>query len=708
MFILNDLNPKQREAATHKSGPILILAGAGSGKTRALTYRIAYLILKERVNPSSILAMTFTNKAANEMKERVRKLLLKEGINPSFFPLVGTFHSVCAKILRKEIRHLGYKSDFLIYDMLDALAVIKQAMKDLNIDANDFKPRAVLELISKAKNDMVTPEIYEDSSESYIQENVARVYFRYQLALKKNNALDFDDLLMKTIELFKEHMDILQKYQNKFKYIMVDEYQDTNFTQYSFVSLLALSHQNICVVGDDWQSIYSWRGATIRNILEFERDFKNAKIVKLEQNYRSTKNILTAAQELIDKNTNKKHKELWTANKDGDFVSIYEAQTEIDEARYIAHKISLLNGAKKQSLNNFVILYRTNAQSRILEEEFMSQGIPYRVVGSLRFYERKEIKDVLAYLRLCHNTSDDLSFKRAINEPIRGIGKKTFGSIEDFARKSNISMFSACAKIIQLLDEISESDDKENSSEDKNAGAKSIGKNANMQSIGKKIRASLENFSNLIKSFIKFSKKETVSSLIDFILEKSGYKNFVCDGTTEGEVRWQNIQELKSISAKFDDKKGILGLSSFLEQVSLVQDTDNYDRNADAVTFMTLHSAKGLEFDNVFIIGLEEGLFPHARSYLSHEEMEEERRLCYVGMTRAKQKLFLTYALSRTLFGNSSFNKPSRFLQFNKAKVHKNKPELFYPDKKNLPSGGGGILDKILSEGNVTYEEEID
>ncbi len=637
-LILDKLNTAQRQAVTTVDGPVLILAGAGSGKTRALTHRIAFLIGEKQIAPYNLLAVTFTNKAAGEMKERVKQLL---GSTARGVPTIGTFHSVCVRILRQEIEVLGFKRQFVIYDDSDTLAAIKKSLLDLELDPKEFNPRAVRELISSAKNELVTPQQYEETASGLIQETAARVYFRYQKFLKDSNALDFDDLLMKTVELFQKFPELLEKYRRHWRYILVDEYQDTNKSQYVFVNLLAQKHKNLCVVGDDWQSIYSWRGADIRNILEFEKDYPEAKVVMLEQNYRSTKNILRAAQEVIAANVNKKDKNLWTENEAGDPVRLYEASDERDEARYIIDKMREYRrlGHANRSM---AVLYRTNAQSRVLEEALLRAAIPYNIVGALKFYQRKEIKDILAYLRLVAGGNDFISFSRIINEPSRGVGEKTLAKIDQLAEAQGLAP--AIKKIV--------------GSQEISSGDGSV-----PWRLPPRARAGLTDLQNLFDQARKYLADHTIGELIDHVAVSSGYKKMILDGTEEGEARWENIQELKSVAGKYDASRGAESLEKFLEEVALVQELDRLDESTDAVTLMTVHSAKGLEYPLVFIIGLEEGLFPHARSYLDPSALEEERRLCYVGMTRAKQRLFLSYAVSRKIYGSVQFNLPSQFLE---------------------------------------------
>ncbi|MBM2820755.1 MAG: ATP-dependent helicase PcrA [Candidatus Berkelbacteria bacterium] len=605
--IFQGLNKEQIEAVHTTEGPVLILAGAGSGKTKALTHRAAYLIQEKKVSPFNILVVTFTNKAAEEMIGRINKLLgqtqniLTEKI-PRLLPWAGTFHSICAKLLRKEIEALGFRRSFLIYGEDDSLSAIKHAMDLLEIDKKQYNSRAVKNFISGAKNELITFGQYRKYAQGYFGDIVQKVYEQYQKDLKLANALDFDDLIMKTVELFQKYPEILKRWQNLFKYILVDEYQDTNHAQYVLIKLLAEKHKNLFVIGDDFQAIYSFRGANFRNILDFEKDYPKAKIIKMEQNYRSTKSIINAAQKVIEKNILRSEKSLWTQNEDGLPATIFSANNEIEEAEFIIDEINALRHIGQY--NDFVVLYRTNAQSRILEEVLMQNRLPYRLIGALRFYERKEIKDILAYLKLIANETDKVSLKRIINVPPRGIGAKS-----------------------------------------QNSDIKSQNENPKIQK-----------FDDMIKDFRIIAKQSKLPELIDTVAQKTGYRDFILDGTEEGEMRWENIEELKSVAAKNNS------LEEFLENVALVADVDNYDRQADAVTLMTLHNAKGLEFPVVFMVGMEEGLFPHARSMFEPSELEEERRLCYVGMTRAQKRLYLIYAVTRMIYGAVSSNEPSRFL----------------------------------------------
>ncbi len=634
--ILDNLNDKQLEAITHFTGPLLVIAGAGSGKTKALTHRIAYLIKEKGVNPFNILAVTFTNKAANEMKQRIIKLLSTgRDINEfsDSMPTVGTFHSICVRMLRKDVHLLDFENNFAIYDTTDQEILIKRVMEDIGIDSKRFNPKAVLSHISNAKNQLISHEEFKNYAHDYFSEKVADIYPQYQKALKQSNALDFDDIIMKSVELFKKFPEILDKYQEKFKFISVDEYQDTNKAQYVLIKMLAEKYLNLCVIGDVDQSIYSWRGATIQNILDFEKDYKDTKIVVLEQNYRSTKTILGAANCVIKKNAQRKEKNLWTDREGGETVKHWLADNERHEGEMIVGEINnLLIGSEYPIYNDFVVLYRTNAQSRILEEVLLKNGIPYRIVGGIKFYQRKEIKDIIAYLKVIQNPSDSVGILRIINTPPRKIGNKTIESIRNFALTNNLSFFNA----MLLANEIKDISDTK--------------------------AAAIENFIKLIKNLQSKNQEYKVSSMIKYVLEATGYKKLIDDGSVEGEARLENIAELISVAHKYDGLENGVSLNIFLEEVSLISDLDTIDDTDNAVTLMTVHSAKGLEFPYVFITGLEEGIFPHNRSMLDRDELEEERRLMYVAMTRAKDRLYLIHARTRMLYGESRSNTPSQFI----------------------------------------------
>lgn len=631
--ILADLNPSQREAVLTTEGPVLVVAGAGSGKTRALTHRIAYLIKERGVPAYNILAVTFTNKAAGEMRDRILSLLGKQE-NDFGLPLIGTFHSFCVRILRKEAHLLDLENQFVIYDANDQLVLMKHVLKDLKIDEKALNPHAVLGHISNAKNRLVGPEDFEKMADSFFAQKVARIYHPYQKALKKNNALDFDDLLMKTVELFRTHKEVLNYYQEKFRYIHVDEYQDTNYAQYILTNLLAAKYKNLCAIGDHDQAIYSWRGATIQNILDFEKDYPKAKIIKMEQNYRSSKKILGAANSVISKNRRRKEKELWTERDDGEQIKLFIAENERHEGEFVASEIkTTIRKHEFPDYRDFAVLYRTNAQSRSLEEVFMRYGIPYKIIGGVKFYERKEIKDVIAYLRVIANPSDSVSLMRIINSPPRQIGPKTLERLQILANIKDCSFFEAMRRAQELGEELPETKLKQ-----------------------------IERFVHLIHRLQKRNLETTASGLIKFVIDESGYKKFLDDGTIEGEARLENIAELISVSSKYDKLASGLSLNIFLEEISLIADIDTLEEKDNAVVLMTLHSAKGLEFPYVFICGLEEGLLPHSRSIFNPEELEEERRLFYVGCTRAMDRLYLLHAKNRMLYGESQYVIPSQFL----------------------------------------------
>jgi DNA helicase-2/ATP-dependent DNA helicase PcrA len=626
MELLESLNPIQREAVLHTEGPLLIFAGAGSGKTRILTYRVAYLIQEKDIPPWTIMAVTFTNKAADEMKERVTGLLGKRGERV----WISTFHAACVRILRQHIHLLGYQHHFAIYDEDDQKRLIRDIMRNLEIDPRIFHPTRIRIEINRAKNAGISEEEYVAQPFDVFQKRVASVYGEYGAMLRRNNALDFGDLLRLTILLFRRFPETLESYQHLLRYIMVDEFQDTNTMQYEFVRLLGQNHQNICVVGDDDQSIYRWRGADISNILNFEKDFSGSEVVKLEQNYRSTKNILKAANGVVSHNLGRKEKSLWTDNPPGDPVVVYHAEDEEDEATYVVEKIR--NDANG-SYRNFALFYRTNAQSRALEEALIENAIPYMIVGALRFYERKEIKDVLAYLRLIANPSDSISLKRVINTPPRGIGDRTLRQLEKMSAERSLNLYEG----LRVLTD-----------EGDFPGA-----------TGNRLRAFLQ----MIESFRGSSL--TLRNLAIEVLEKTDYLEYLRqEGTEQAISRIENIEELISVITEYEENPALekKGLEGFLERVALVNDADNYHDRWNRVSLMTLHCAKGLEFPVVFLAGMEEGLFPHHRRGENPEEMEEERRLCYVGMTRAKKTLYLVHAEQRTIFGAQRISVPSRFV----------------------------------------------
>lgn len=635
MSIYDTLNEPQREAVLHVDGPLLILAGAGSGKTRVLTHRIAYLIEELGVNPWNILAITFTNKAAGEMRQRVDDLV---GFGSESI-WVSTFHSMCVRILRRFIDRLGYDSSFTIYDTDDQKTLMKAVCKKIDIDTKHFKERMLLSVISSAKNEMILPEEFElNAGGDFAQLKIAKVYREYEAQLKANNALDFDDLLVKTVQLLQTQPDVCENYQERFRYIMVDEYQDTNTVQFKLVSLLAGKYRNLCVVGDDDQSIYKFRGANIRNILDFEKEYPDAKVIKLEQNYRSTENILNAANGVISNNRGRKDKTLWTANGEGEKIGLRQFDTAYDEAEFIAEDIKreVQSGA---SYNDSAVLYRTNAQSRLLEEKFIAMNIPYKIVGGINFYARREIKDILAYLKTVDNGQDDLSVRRIINVPKRGIGLTTINRIQEAADARGISFYEAL-----LAPEM----------------IPGVGRSA----------SKLDSFAALIEYLKGQAEKESLTDLLNEILDMTGYaQNLEADDEIDAESRLQNIEELLNKAAAYEeecaDRDEKATLSGFLEEVALVADIDSLEEDQDYVVLMTLHSAKGLEFPHVYLAGMEDGLFP---SYMTitgddPEELEEERRLCYVGITRAEQKLTLTCARKRMVRGETQYNPPSRFVR---------------------------------------------
>ncbi len=632
--LLNGMNPEQAEAVQATEGPLLIMAGAGSGKTRVLTHRIAYLVLEKQVYPSNILAITFTNKAAREMRNRIDGLL---GHGTGERMWASTFHSMCVRILRRDIDRIGFSKNFSILDTTDQLTVIKNVLKQLNLDPKKFEPRTMLNAISSAKNECITAEDFAANMNAHnpYEKTVSEVYAAYAKRLQKNQSLDFDDLIMTTLTLFNKVPEVLEYYQNKFHYIHVDEYQDTNNAQYQLVQKLASKFKNICVVGDSDQSIYRWRGADITNILSFEKDYPNAKVIMLEQNYRSTKRILQAANDVIQKNTSRYPKELRTDNADGPAITLHKASDERQEAQYVVQEIQKLMQQENYKTSDFAILYRTNAQSRILEEMFVKSNMTYTIVGGTKFYDRKEIKDLLAYLRLIANNDDDLSLARVINEPKRGIGATSFEKMARFAIDHDRT----------IMDSLQEVDF--------------------MGLTPRTAQTALE-FHTMINSFTQMQEYLSVTELVEEVLKKSGYRQMLQnDKTIEGESRLENLNEFLSVTQAFEKQSDDKSLVAFLTDLALISDIDSLDDDEDAdgpIILMTMHAAKGLEFPVVFIIGLEENVFPHSRSNNDDDELEEERRLAYVGITRAEKRLYLTHATSRTLFGKSNYNMPSRFI----------------------------------------------
>jgi DNA helicase-2/ATP-dependent DNA helicase PcrA len=691
MKILDNLNSRQQEAVKVKEAFILVIAGAGSGKTKVLTRRIAYLIFQKNIKPSNILAVTFTNKAAQEMKDRI-EFMCKDISNRNMMKglWMGTFHSICARILRQEIDILGYDKNFVIYDKGDQLSMIRRCLKALDLDSKKYSPNTISPIIDKAKNNLEDVEIFEYNALDYYKKIVARVYKQYQEELFENNALDFSDLILLTVKLFKEKPEILENYQYKFKYTLVDEYQDINFAQYQLVKLLSGKYNNLFVVGDPDQSIYKFRGADLSNILRFEQDFPHSRVIKLEQNYRSTKVILEGATNLIKHNRNRKKKKLWTDKKGGEKIRCYEAASAFDEAVFVSQEIIKLNKKEGKAFKDFAILYRTNAQSRAFEEIFVKQEVPFKIVGGLRFYERKEVKDILAYLRFIHDQKDGVSFLRIINNAKLGIGKITLSKIEEFARKNNLNFHQALKQGLRVI------------------------------KISADRKEAINKFTYLIDE-LNEKKKEIKGSelLIELIKKINYYEELKKEGEFKAQSKIENIKELILAVQEFEDNNEDKSLTAFLEYVALITGIDLYKGEEDAVTVMTLHSAKGLEFPVVFITGFEEGIFPHSRSLNSGEELEEERRLCYVGMTRAKERLYLTYTWRRNLNGNTLFNSVSRFLseipKHLKEKVgiekgeevpsldnRREKIEVIVGDKiRHADWGIGVILNKIDTENDI-------
>jgi len=636
MDVLAELNPAQREAAEAITGPVLILAGPGSGKTRVITHRIAYLITTCRVNPRRIMAVTFTNKAAREMEERLLQLISGSVKDIT----LGTFHAICARILRQDGRAIGIDPRYVIYDAGDQISLIKRSMQELDLDPKQYTPQAIASAISNAKSRMLTSSDYIQQGRSYFDEIVGRTYERYQQLLGESNALDFDDLLMMTVFLFKKNPKVLSRYQSRYLHILVDEFQDTNLVQYELMKQLADKHRNICVVGDPDQSIYSWRSADLRNILSFEKDYPDAKVVLLEQNYRSTKMILETASNVISANQKRKPKNLWTNNEQGELTVVVETYTEQEEAQFVVSEVEHLVSQGEVNLGDCAVMYRTNAQSRVIEEAFVRYGIPYKLVAGTRFYERREVKDVIAYIRLIQNPNDSVSLLRIINVPGRGIGQQTLAKLSGWAKSMGVSHY-------ETLRLISESKD---------------GKETTEYPFDRRAAQAITTFFKLIEGFIAQSRKLNLVELFDLVAEDSNYQRYTLSGP-DGEERWDNVLELRTVAQQYRDFKPHDGLTAFLERVSLVSDVDELDERIDSVTLITLHQAKGLEFPVVFIVGMEDGILPHFRSFDDPEQMEEERRLCYVGITRAKQKVYLIRAFRRSLMGSSTVSKPSRFLE---------------------------------------------
>ena len=683
--LLEGMNERQKEAVQHTQGPLLIMAGAGSGKTRVLTHRMAYILAEEEVHPWNILAITFTNKAAREMKERVSQL-----VGPQAEDMwVSTFHSMCVRILRRDIELLGYQRSFTICDPSEQQTAMKRILKKLDIDSEKYDYRMILNRISQAKNDLEDVEEFNKKYTGYVEQIIAKCYREYQKELAKSMTLDFDDLIMLTVQLFQKHPETLQYYQQKFQYIHVDEYQDTNHAQYRLVTMLAKKFKNICVVGDADQSIYGWRGADMSNILEFEKDYQNAKVVLLEQNYRSTKTILQAANHVIENNVNRKVKKLWTENEEGQAITYYRAQSEQDEGRYVLSQIqSLLRDG--YHYDDFAILYRTNAQSRVMEENLLKSNIPFRLVGGQRFFERLEIKDLLAYLRLIVNSQDDLSFRRIVNSPKRGIGATSLAKLSDFAEVYQFSLLEASLQ-------------------------------TTLSPLSGKAAKALEKFATTIEELRKMQEFLSISEFVEQVIEKTGYlTSLEQQHTMEADARIENIQEFISVAKQFEqdrleEESEESPLLQFLTDLSLVSDVDSDDGDGRMVTLMTLHAAKGLEFPVVFIIGLEEGIFPSSRSIMEHDDVEEERRLAYVGITRAEQKLFLTNAYSRLLYGRTQTNRPSRFVLEIGEELFDSKQQQSYGSTSrqtasfgSKTSSSGSLFDKYREKSQATaYQPKV-
>ena len=665
---LDLLNEWQLEAVKTTDGPLLILAGAGSGKTRVLTYRVAYLVNEHNVDPYNVLAITFTNKAAKEMKERILSIL-----GPKAFHIqISTFHALGVLIVKENYEKAGYKANFTILDSDDSLTLIKKILKNFNLDPKIYNPKAIRNQISGAKNQLLTAKDYERYATTEFEQIVLKVYQAYEERLIINNSLDFDDLLMLPIKVFRKYPEVLKHYQERFKYILIDEYQDTNEAQYTFVKMLSAKYKNICVVGDNDQSIYSFRGANYHNILNFEKDYPDCKVIMLEKNYRSTKNILNAANGIIKNNKERKDKNLWTDNDTGSKVKYHRAYDEKDEAFYVGNQIKeLLNKGVK--LSEIAVLYRTNAQSRNIEEVLLRENIPYRVIGSFYFYNRKEIKDLIAYLKVIYNPDDDISLLRVINVPKRGIGDKTIQNLTEVANTLNTSLFEAIKSGKELL------------------------------------------FKETINKLKELSEKSSLTELVDAILEQSGLRNeLVSEKTLEADIRLENLEEFKTITKNYEENKGIVSLDEFLNEISLVSDVEEYRNRDDVVTLMTIHSAKGLEFNNVFLIGLEEGIFPHQAAFFDSNELEEERRLCYVAVTRAKENLWIINAKRRTLYGLDSVNPPSRFINEIERElldVDEEIKEQTFAKKTSIDSSieykiGEHVLHDIYGEGVVISIED--
>ncbi len=677
--LLEGLNEEQARAVEQTEGPLLILAGAGSGKTKTLTHRIAYILAEKKASPYNILAVTFTNKAAGEMRERIWHLTQGHKVDQiprSFMPFMGTFHSICVRLLRQDGAGYGVPKNFVIWDESDRQAAIKQVSRGLYIDEKKYPARMLASLISGAKNELIGPSDYARSAGNTPATQVAaKVYPGYEKLLHDSIALDFDDLIGRTVSLLKDNPEVRKKWQDQFKYVMVDEYQDTNAAQYQLIKLLTGPNKNIAVVGDDWQSIYSWRGADFKNILNFEKDYKNCTVIKLEQNYRSTKKILDAAHSVISHNLQRSDKKLWTAAGNGSDVQILQSRTERSEGETIARRIKTMVDMGARKYSDFAILYRTNAQSRALEEVFLHQSIPYKIIGGVRFYDRKEIKDIIAYLRLIYQPDDAAGFNRIVNVPARGVGDKSLEKFNDWREAQGLSL---------------------------SEGLENIRSCENLTS---KAKSGLTDLADLLKSYREQMLELTPSALIDGLVRRLDYLNYLNDGSVQGEARAENVRELQSVTGEFQD----VGLDDFMEEVALVADLEGANQSADSVMLMTMHAAKGLEFPVVFITGLEETVMPHSRALYDATEMEEERRLMYVAMTRAREELFLSYATERILFGGRQNNPPSRFLSDVGGKVSADSSATFAFDKptndepRYVPdiNEGDGVRHQLFGVGTV-------
>jgi ATP-dependent DNA helicase UvrD/PcrA len=684
MDLLSELNPAQRNAVEIIEGPVLVLAGPGSGKTRVLTYRVAYLIKEVRLEPHNILAVTFTNKAAREMRERLASLVGEEKLRDL---TIGTFHATCARFLRRDGERVGLAPGFVIYDDDDQSALVKQILHELNLNDKVYRPGAVLGAISRAKNELIGPDEY--APPSYWHEAVRRVYQRYQQLLLDNNAADFDDLLIYTVRLFQDNADVLARYQRRYVYLHVDEFQDTNVAQYLIVKQLSGKYRNIFCVGDEDQSIYAWRGADYRNVQRFREDFPDAKLILLEQNYRSTQTILDVAQAVIRHNPTRTEKKLWTENPRGIPIEIFEAYDEQEEAQFVVDEITRLVAQAKYKAGDFAIFYRTNAQSRRIEEAFVRRGMQYKLIGATRFYQRREIKDLLAYLRLLHNPSDTISFNRILNVPPRGIGRRTHEELHRLSERLHVSLWSA----LQLL--------KGDTSTPTAEPARSNGQEEAApfsRFLDTRTQHVLLNYAGLLEGLLQAKREVPLTDLFDRLVAAIGYSEYLRDGSREGEDRWNNVMELRAVTRDFSALDPQNALAEFLQQVALVSDVDALEEKADVPVLMTLHMAKGLEFPIVFIVGMEEGVFPHSRSFDEPTQMEEERRLAYVGITRAKQKLYMVYAFRRSQYGESDVGEPSRFLADIPRELVKTKGgDVSYGSQSDRARSRRGSLGEILS-----------